>query len=183
MQRRGIRDRATRPLSSTGIPACANVTAHHDRRCLARPRLRSFAFDVRAKFHTQIPNNDAGAASSSQLLAGSVLRHRRHFHAAACRRTPVLLKTAREWRDRGKFICRARHVADPAWGSRGRAPTVALVGVVLAWRDSRRCRYWRRGRACAAFSASRIAPQCLQTATLGFTFSPQAGQSAKRVGT
>jgi hypothetical protein len=35
----------------------------------------------------------------------------------------------------------------------------------------------------AAFSASRIAPQCLQTATLGFTFSPQAGQSAKRVGT
>jgi hypothetical protein len=35
----------------------------------------------------------------------------------------------------------------------------------------------------AAFSASRIAPQCLQTATLGFTFSPHAGQSAKRVGT
>src|SRR5580704_10435930 len=34
----------------------------------------------------------------------------------------------------------------------------------------------------AAFSASRIAPQCLQTATLGFTFSPHAGQSAKRVG-
>src|ERR1700722_2559379 len=35
----------------------------------------------------------------------------------------------------------------------------------------------------AAFSASRIAPQCLQTATLGFTFSPHAGQSANRVGT
>src|ERR1700722_15202489 len=35
----------------------------------------------------------------------------------------------------------------------------------------------------AAFSVSRIAPQCLQTATLGFTFSPHAGQSAKRVGT
>src|ERR1700691_957225 len=34
----------------------------------------------------------------------------------------------------------------------------------------------------AAFSASRIAPQCLHTATPCFTFSPHAGQSFIRIG-
>src|SRR4029077_10977473 len=36
---------------------------------------------------------------------------------------------------------------------------------------------------CAALAVSRIAWQCLQTATPGFTFSPQAGQSTMRIGT
>jgi len=64
---------------------------------------------------------------------------------------------------------------------------VAFVGAFAmdgTFAELAACAGLRPPRPClAAFSASRIAPQCLHTATPGFTFSPHAGQSAKRVGT
>ena len=131
MQGAGFGRRAT-PFSSTGNPACANVTTRRYCQCLVRSGLRSSA-----SMRAQIPN----ATSKQRCRRYLVFGYARPSQLAAQAGMPVLLKPARMARS-----CQGRLP-----GTACRAPTVALVGVALVWRGLRRCWCWRRGRAWRLF--------------------------------
>jgi len=142
--------------AAAGIPACANVMPQRDRQCLARGAIVLF-FSKGTGMPR--PANDLGAIVpfvTSQKVKGETFVARALLNCCGC-----------------GFSAFGHGMPCPYCRvGGGDACVVRFPPVLLAPRPC-----------LAAFSASRIAPQCLQTATLGFTFSPQAGQSAKRVGT